>query len=227
MLPVIKHFVMESLAARPANAGNGYALDVGCGEQPFRSAVEQFGYQYVAMDVQQNSSGSVDVLAPIDSEIADRNLVGKFDLILCTEVLEHVADWFTAFENFKTLLRPGGCVVITSPFLWPLHEEPYDFWRATPHAIRYLANRSGLDVLTAKKGGTPSQALSTALGVTAIKTPSGPLAGLRRGVLAAIRAVAQKFVDGHVPHLFARVDDGLYLSTMAILQKPSDGAGRL
>jgi len=220
MLPIIKQFVMESLAARPAATGNHYALDVGCGEQPFRQALEQAGYRYYAMDVQQNSLSSVDILSPIDSEISNPELAGKFQLILCTEVLEHVADWFAAFDNFKKLLRPGGCVVITSPFLWPLHEEPYDFWRATPHAIRYLPDRTGLDVVTAKKGGTPIQALSTALGLTAIKPLQGPLSGVRRATLAAIRAVAQRFVDGPVPHLFARVDDGLYLSTMAILQKP-------
>lgn len=225
MVPVIRKFVLDSLAAHSAShtaAGLGYALDVGCGEQPFREAVERCGYRYVSMDVQQNSSGTVDIVAPIDVQIADKDLGGKFQLILCTEVLEHVADWFTAFSNFNTLLRPGGCVVITSPFLWPLHEEPYDFWRPTLHAVRYVANRSGLEVLVAKQGGTASQALSTALGVTAIHNAGGPLAGLRRGLLAAIRAVAQMFVDGNVPHLLARVDGGLYLSTMAVLQKPLD-----
>lgn len=225
MLPIIRKFVLDAIAAHPADRASSrdcYALDVGCGEQPFRDAVQRSGYRYVGMDVQQNAAHNVDIVAPIDVELSNADVLGKFDLILCTEVLEHVADWFTAFRNFRALLRPGGCVVITSPFLWPLHEEPYDFWRPTLHAVRYVANRSGLDVLVTEQGGTASQALSTALGVTDIRRPRGPLAGIRRGLLAALRAAAQRFVEGGVPHLFARVDGGLYLSTMAILQKPVD-----
>ncbi|MES2697763.1 MAG: class I SAM-dependent methyltransferase, partial [Verrucomicrobiota bacterium] len=85
------------------------ALDVGCGRQPFRAKLESLGYSYHSVDVAQNPEGTVEFIAPIDGVLpATLELAAGFDFILCTEVLEHVADWPTAFRNLARLLAPGG-----------------------------------------------------------------------------------------------------------------------
>ena len=69
---------------------------------------------------------------------------GLFDFVLCTEVMEHVANWNLAFRNLAALTRRGGRVLITCPHFYQLHEEPHDFWRPTPHALEYFGHRCGL-----------------------------------------------------------------------------------
>lgn len=151
------------------------ALDVGCGGQPFRSLIESLGYDYAGLDTQAQPGAELAFLGAIDGELptalmasADRGPRGGFDLVLCTEVLEHVLDWPKAWENLSRLLAPGGRLIITCPHVYPLHEEPYDFWRPTMHALRAFAARSKLDVVDSRMLGDAFDVLGT---VNAATTP--------------------------------------------------------
>ena len=108
----------------------------------FRKDLEALGYSYIGIDVQQNPEKSVDVICQIDKPLsAEMTNLGEFNFILCTEVLEHVAEWELAFGNFYKLLAPGGRLFITCPHFYQLHEEPYDFWRPTNHTLNYFGNK--------------------------------------------------------------------------------------
>lgn len=65
---------------------------------------------------------------------------GPWDVILCTEVLEHCADPFAAVRVLHDALAPGGRLFATSPFLWPDHhtEDYPDYWRFTEQGWRLL-----------------------------------------------------------------------------------------
>jgi SAM-dependent methyltransferase len=149
-------------------------LDVGCGRQPFRAHLEGLGCAYAGFDVQQTPEGTVEYLGaldePLPAGLADR---GRFDFLLCTEVLEHVADWGAAFCNLATLARPGGRVLITCPFFYMLHEEPYDFWRPTFHAVERFATASGFRVVSREAAGDCWDLLGTLLASCAAG-PRGP-----------------------------------------------------
>src|SRR5436189_3243 len=45
------------------------------------------------------------------------------------------------------LLRPGGHLIATTPFSWPLHEEPRDFFSYSPHGLRYLCAQASVEVV--------------------------------------------------------------------------------
>lgn len=62
----------------------------------------------------------------------------EFDVILCTSVLEHVYDFESAIANIYEALKPGGIAIILVPGMYPLHDEPQDYWRFTEHALRRL-----------------------------------------------------------------------------------------
>jgi SAM-dependent methyltransferase len=59
-------------------------------------------------------------------------------------VLEHVPDPAAALAELRRMLRPGGTLWLTVPFVGELHEEPFDFYRYTPYGLRALAERAGL-----------------------------------------------------------------------------------
>jgi SAM-dependent methyltransferase len=64
----------------------------------------------------------------------------RWDAILCTEVLEHCADPFTAMHEMHRSLKLGGLLLVTSPFLWPWHgtQDYPDFWRFTRQGWQLL-----------------------------------------------------------------------------------------
>ena len=210
--------------------GAARALDVGCGAQPFRAEMEGLGYVYHGLDVVQNTAGTVDWLAAIDQPLPEAVVgAGRFDLILATEVLEHVADWLSAFDNLARLLAPGGKLLVTCPHVYPLHEEPFDFWRATPHALRLFAGRAGLRMVHHERAGDAWDVLGTLLGHSPVVPASdrtshwvaARVAELARQVLVWL-AMRPRLRRGVV------VRTKFYLANIAVFEPESDAdSGRL
>ncbi len=62
----------------------------------------------------------------------------RFDTVLCVSVLEHIPDVFAAAASIQALLRPGGTLFVSVPFVFRYHGYPGDFWRFTPEAVVHL-----------------------------------------------------------------------------------------
>lgn len=121
-------------------------LDVGCAGKPFQPLYSRYARDSVGIDVShtQHADARMDILAdgqalPFEDE--------AFDAVLCTEVMEHVPEPQRLLAEIRRVLRPGGVAVMTTPFLVPEHEQPWDFFRYTRFGLRYLAERAGLEVV--------------------------------------------------------------------------------
>lgn len=62
----------------------------------------------------------------------------EFKVILCTEVLEHLRDPKIAIAEMQRVLQPGGTLILTTRFIYPLHDVPNDYWRFTKYGLREL-----------------------------------------------------------------------------------------
>ena len=71
----------------------------------------------------------------------------EFDVVICAEVLEHVPDPWLAVRTLHSLSKPGGYVLITTPFLLRYHPAPEDYWRFTPAGLAVLIERAGLELI--------------------------------------------------------------------------------
>jgi SAM-dependent methyltransferase len=89
---------------------------------------------------------------------------GCVDIVLATEVLEHVDDAVAAMKELFRVLRPGGYAVITVPFMYPTHEVPYDFRRFTYLGIQNIAAQAGFEIIDVSAKGGPI-ALTVHLGM--------------------------------------------------------------
>lgn len=68
---------------------------------------------------------------------------GQADVVICEQVLEHVVDPVLAMHHLVQIAKPGGTVLVNTPFLIKIHGSPYDYWRFTPAGLAELMRRSG------------------------------------------------------------------------------------
>jgi SAM-dependent methyltransferase len=109
----------------------GDVLDLGCGAKPYRSWFGRHVQSYVGADV---AGGAADVLLTPDSPLPFAD--ASFDAVLCTQVLEHVRDLGLATSEISRVLRPGGTLLASAPFLYNLHGAPHDHRRFTEYGLR-------------------------------------------------------------------------------------------
>jgi SAM-dependent methyltransferase len=116
--------------------GGRRILDAGAGELRFKPFCSHL--DYVSQDFgQYEGNGDGKGLQTVTWDTRQIDLVcditsipqpdASFDVILCTEVLEHVPEPTKALDEFARLLKPGGKVILTAPFASLVHFAPYHF----------------------------------------------------------------------------------------------------
>lgn len=221
LVPLLAAAIRDRIE-RCARGGTGerVCLDVGCGEQPLRPQLLEAGYTYASFDVEQNAAGNVDFVGAIDRPLPETLAARRFDLIVCTEVLEHVADWPAAFANLARLLKPGGRLLVTCPHIWVPHEEPYDYFRPTSWALAYHAEANGLKAIEIQRLGDGYDVLGTVLAAVRLRAPRGaPWMWLVAGPVALLRKLTLAMLSCSWMRNVIELRTGLYLSTVALFEK--------
>lgn len=144
------YFLIRDIKEAIANYAKGNFLDLGCGNKPYESLYKPFTTTQTGCDVVQSDDNRVDVLCPVTDLKFDNN---QFDTVLCTQVLEHVFEHDRMMKEAFRVLKPGGHIILTVPFAWELHEEPYDFFRYTKHALKELFEQTGFEIDYIKPNG--------------------------------------------------------------------------
>lgn len=107
-------------------------LDVGCGSALYGN----FFPNRTTLDIEARPGVHVDIVADAHDlhAIAD----ASFDVILCTEVLEHLHTPHKAIAEFYRILTPGGMLILSTRFIFPIHDAPGDYYRYTKYGLRHL-----------------------------------------------------------------------------------------
>ncbi|MEM4834260.1 MAG: class I SAM-dependent methyltransferase [Thermosphaera sp.] len=101
--------------------------------------------EYIGIDIEPGKY--VDILLPAE-KIVEYFGEESFDVIVSTEVLEHVRDWRAVINNMKRALREGGIMYITTrSFGFPYHNFPQDFWRYEIEDMRKIFDDFNIIVL--------------------------------------------------------------------------------
>jgi SAM-dependent methyltransferase len=217
------YFVVRALGAfveralREQIRAGALVVDLGCGEQPWRPLIESLGARYLGADVGQNASGSVAVRC-----LADRVPLRpqSADLVLCTEVLEHVPNPGHALREVHRILRPGGAVIVTTPFLYPVHEPPWDFQRLTRYQLERLSREAGFTPVSLAIAGNEIEVWATLWDRfwSDLLPPGGGLA--RIVVVAPLRALANLLAAALSAIAGRRLPRRAYLSNLGVLRTP-------
>ena len=135
----------------------GRLLDAGCGQMPYRSYIltRSKVTEYVGLDIETAIKYSDEIRPDVtwDGKIMPFD-EGTFDCVIATEVLEHVPNTTNYLKEVRRVLKPNGVFFFTTPFLWPLHETPYDEYRYTPYALERMLHEAGFsEVIIEPLGG--------------------------------------------------------------------------
>ena len=131
----------------------GRVLDFGCGSKPYQSLFTSAS-SYVGVDVQE--SGHNHSQSKVDFYWDGTTLPfpdDSFDAVVAFEVFEHVFQAADTLEELRRVLRPGGNLVLSTPFMFGEHEEPFDFFRYTSFGILRLVESLGFEAKKLTKLG--------------------------------------------------------------------------
>jgi SAM-dependent methyltransferase len=112
-------------------------LDIGCGHKPYRDlffSTQHWGMDHGIVDTSPDFVGDALCLPIRDQSV---------DIVFATQVIEHLTNPHVMVRECKRVLRPNGFLILSGPFFWPLHEEPYDFFRFTKYGFEQLLKEAG------------------------------------------------------------------------------------
>jgi SAM-dependent methyltransferase len=204
------HAQIEQLAA---SLEHGTVLDIGCGSRPYRNLFRAETYLGVDLPRAHGRGQGPDVAY---DGTALPFALASVDHALMTEVLEHVFEPERLLGEVHRVLRPGGTLLLTVPFSWDEHEQPFDYARYSSFGIRSLVTRCGFSVAHVHKNGNAPSTLLQLLSSYVDSTVRRRHVLLRMLVTAVV--CAPILLVGHALGSLPLGDD-LYLDNVVLAHK--------
>jgi len=133
----------------------GTLLDVGCGRMPYKKEFLPCIDKYIGLDHPEvakyyKGEEKPDIFAdstqiPLPSS--------SCDTVTCFQVLEHIPEPIKALKEMHRVLKKNGIIIISTIQYYPLHDEPYDFYRYTKYGLSHLLHQANFVELKHKEEG--------------------------------------------------------------------------
>lgn len=128
---------------------NGKTLDVGCGTKPYQNYF--CSSEYIGLEIESTINRKI--------KQADYFYDGKnfpfvnqeFDSVVTNQVLEHVFNPDEFLGEINRVLKTHGKLLLTVPFVWDEHEQPYDYARYSSYGLKFLLEKYGFQIIKQKK----------------------------------------------------------------------------
>lgn len=127
----------------------GTVLDIGCGEKPYEHIFQQNISDYVGLEHPNtlHKNKKIDVFGDACTLPIKNSTI---DCVVSFQVMEHVAEPNQMIAEIHRILKKDGVVAITAPFMWGIHEAPYDYYRYTRYGLEYLFKKHGFEIMELK-----------------------------------------------------------------------------
>ena len=129
---------------------NGKLLDIGCGTKPYKNICDNVS-EYIGLEIDDEGNRNhshADIfydgkIIPFEDKF--------FDSILSNQVFEHVFNPVEFLQEINRVTKIEGLFLLTVPFVWDEHEQPYDYARYTSFGLKYILEQNGFKVIEYKK----------------------------------------------------------------------------
>jgi len=145
------YFVRRELYKSVSSLGrgiNGKILDVGCGSKPYQNLlINTDGYVGMEFDSPENRAKSLaDIFYDGNTFPSDDS---TFDGVIFTQVLEHIFNPEQFLSEVNRVLKKDGLILLTVPFVWDEHSQPYDYARYSSFGLKHLLEKHGFKIVEA------------------------------------------------------------------------------
>ena len=138
----------ENIAALAGNI-TGKTLDVGCGQKPYEELFSSSQYIGLEIDSEENRKNKKADFFYDGSTFPFPD--AEFNSMVLNQVFEHVFNPDEFLHEANRVIKPGGMLLLTVPFVWDEHEQPHDYARYSSFGIRSLLEKHGFAVVEQRK----------------------------------------------------------------------------
>ena len=203
-----------------------HVLDIGCSDQRVKNALPKHG-QYTGLDYYSTATQWYETRPTIYGDAHALPFADiQFESVFLLDVLEHLKAPEVCVDEIARVLKNGGNLFLKVPFLYPVHDAPYDFRRWTRFGLRQLAQQHGFRVLSERHIGEPVETAALLTNIAWSKTilrwlrSGNPLMVL--GLLLPPAVVLTNLVSALISRLSAS-DEMMPHGYLFVLQKTDSG----
>jgi SAM-dependent methyltransferase len=144
-------FYNKNFIRRDLDIIHGDVVDVGCGTLKYKAMILGLPKvkKYFGIDFFQ--ANGVDLVADLNMPLALPDCT--FDTAVCISVIEHVTEPQVALNEMYRILKPGGHLLLATPWEYPFHHEPNDYFRYSRYALEHMLKKAGFEVVSVHSTG--------------------------------------------------------------------------
>jgi len=130
----------------------GVLVDLGCGEAKNKDFFLRYVDKYIGVDW-NNSLHNIeaDIISNLNKKIELEDEIA--DTIVSISVMEHLKEPQNFLKESYRILKKDGYMILQVPWQWWIHESPYDYFRYTPYALKYMFEKAGFEIVEISPAG--------------------------------------------------------------------------
>ncbi|WP_228126529.1 class I SAM-dependent methyltransferase [Candidatus Marinarcus aquaticus] len=141
---------MKKSILKASHYVKGKCLDIGAGQAPYKKYLEEKCTEYIISD---SSLTHKEMFKASDVQFVNAEATSlpfaseTMDTVILTQVLEHVFDYQDVIIEAKRVLKKEGILLLSVPFIYQAHAQPYDFFRFSEFGLKTLLEKNGFEVI--------------------------------------------------------------------------------
>lgn len=116
--------------------------DYGCGNKPYEPIIRPHIKEYIGLDLEENPTADIPISPEGNIFLPDESV----DVVLSTQVLEHVVNPALYLSESFRILKKGGKIVLSTHGYWMYHPDPTDYWRWTSSGLKKVISEAGFEL---------------------------------------------------------------------------------
>ena len=145
---IARKALLESIKELGDNI-SGRTLDVGCGTKPYEKYFKSS--EYIGLEIETTVHREVSKADFFYDGTKFPFNNNEFDSIVTNQVFEHVFNADSFLNEINRVLKKNGILLLTVPFVWDEHEQPYDFARYSSFGIKSVLEKNGFEIIAHRK----------------------------------------------------------------------------